>query len=169
MFKKIFLVIALLELSILFADIKTFDINDYVINLENNKIEHIDESNIFMHTYKDSLRFSISTEFIEFESGIYPYGVNVDSMEIMLIDTNINIPKYDKVKNNTPKYNNTPVKLGARGTIRNKHVAILEIFPFLIRDDSLFFIPKVEYSYVDSFVFPTTKYSVIKPRVTWHK
>jgi hypothetical protein len=79
MYKLIFVAITFLLAVILSADVKTFDINDYVIDLENNRIEHINEDDILMHSYKDSLRLSISTELLEYESGVFPLYIEIDS------------------------------------------------------------------------------------------
>ncbi|MDA3884105.1 MAG: C25 family cysteine peptidase, partial [Candidatus Delongbacteria bacterium] len=161
MYKLIFIVITFLLVVILSADGKTFDINDYVIDLENNKIEHINEDSIFMHSYEDSLRLSITTELLEYESGVFPLFIEIDSMETILVDDNINIPKYIETETNKVlKYSNNPIKLGGKGTLRHKYLAVLESFPFVFKDDSLFFTPRIEYSFIDTFSFTKSKYSI---------
>ncbi|MDA3883959.1 MAG: C25 family cysteine peptidase, partial [Candidatus Delongbacteria bacterium] len=136
---------------ILKAEVKIFDINDYAIDLEHNKIEHFNEELIYKHEYQDSIRISILTELLEYENNKFPLSIQIDSMDLVFINeikghSDLNYTK------NISKYNNRPVKLGGNGTIRHKNYAVLESFPFLFINDSLFFTPRVEYTYLDTII-----------------
>lgn len=161
MYKKLCSFMLMILTVTLTCEIKTFDINDYVVDLENNRIELVNEDSIFKHIYKDSLRLSVITELLKYDTGVFPFYVTIDSMETVLIDDNVNIPKYvEKDKNNVQKYNNNPIQLGGRGTLRHKYYAVLESFPFIFKEDSLFFVPRIEYTMRDSFIIPKEKYSI---------
>ena len=120
----------------LLADIKTFDINDYVIDLENNKIEYYDEKLVFKHEYQDLLRLSVLSEVKEYPDNRIPLYIQIDSIETVLVDDNIKIPKFvQKGLNDVLRYTNNPIKLGGQGTIRHKHISVEETFPFIFKDE----------------------------------
>ncbi|MBN2788900.1 MAG: VCBS repeat-containing protein [Candidatus Delongbacteria bacterium] len=161
MLKTVTRLLLTILISSLLSEVITFNINDYTIDLKNHKIEHIDESSIYKHIYKDSLRLSITTDLLEFSSGKIPLYVLVDSIETVFVN-NI-IESNDPIENEraeNPKYSNEPIKLGGRGILRHKYLAVLETFPFIFKEDSLFFIPRLEYSYQDSFVIPSKEYPI---------
>lgn len=126
----------------------TFNLNDYTISSDWRTIKYNKEK-----TYKTSNLAGVETQVVLKEvdfNGQFAEGFILNSYESILLNPNMELELYettvDSVGQNRPYY---PIMIGARGLKRHTGFSILELNPFYVHNDSLFFIPSVDFDYTD--------------------
>lgn len=112
-------------------------------------------------TFSDSeIKFPVIFEEFKFDDW-YAQDIIIDSYTSVLVDDSLGLSYYLTNEADTLAQIHPAAKfatIGARGTKRHTNFSVMEINPYYVRNDSLFFITSVEYTltdYVIPFVFPT--------------
>jgi hypothetical protein len=141
----------LITLSVLFgfarSEVLTFNMSDYTISPDWRTINYKEK------TYKTSNLAGVVTQVVLKEvdfNGQYAEGFIVNSYESILLNPNMELELYDttvdSVGQNRPYY---PITIAARGIKRHTGFSILELNPFYVHNDSLFFVTSVNFDYTD--------------------
>ncbi|MDD4205534.1 MAG: C25 family cysteine peptidase [Candidatus Delongbacteria bacterium] len=114
-----------------------------------------------LKTFSDSeIKFPVIFEEFELDDW-YAQDIIIDSYTSVLVDDSLGLSYYETYTDTALTHIHPSEKfatIGARGTKRHTNFSVMEINPYYVRNDSLFFITSVEYTltdYVIPFVFPT--------------
>ncbi len=157
----IFLISALL--TSLFSESLSFDLNDYTFSPDSLNITYKEK------TYKSftfgGVKIPVTYHELRF-SGQYATDIQIVSYDSVLIDPDMGISYFDQdtlfLGNKFPR---KPANVGARGVKRYGGFSVLELNPFFIRNDSLFFITSLEYQPVNFRKFSDTVKSQIYEKI----
>jgi hypothetical protein len=125
----------------LFSETITFDINDYTISDDVRTVKYKDK------TYRDfrffGMVFPIVFSEVRFE-GQYANGIEISSTDYQLVEPDLGLNV--QTDRRYPYY---PVYIGARGIKRHGGFSVVELNPFFVRNDSLFFVSSLDYELTD--------------------
>jgi hypothetical protein len=142
-------ILAFLILSVITgasSETLTFDINDYTVSADFKTIAYKGKT---FKTYK-FYEFSAPVRYEERNfDGSFAEGVVINSKDYTLVQPNIGISYYQTNPGSSSPNPYKPIYVGARGQKRKTGFSVMEINPFFIRKDSLFFISSVNFDLVD--------------------
>jgi|GEM_PF-1402980 len=143
----VFIILAAAILTSLYSETINFSLDDYTFSSDSMIIkykEKVYRKNVFGGTEIDVLfkeqRFD----------GQFAENVIINSYDSILIKPDMGIAYFDNpnpvIGDKIPK---KPISIGARGIKRHGGFSVLELNPFFIHNDSLFFINTVNFQYTD--------------------
>lgn len=147
--KSIFILLTAAVFGSLYAETINFSLADYTFSEDS-----------MIYTYKDKtykkfafsgVAVDIPFEEIRFD-GQYAENIIINSYDSILIKPDLDIAFFDNedfVEQFGDKFPIKPIAIGARGIKRHGGFSVLELNPFFVHNDSLFFISSVNYEYTN--------------------
>lgn len=137
------------------AETITFNINDYKFSDDSLTISYKEKA------YK-KYQFEVTTDVVYQEflfNGKYADAITISSYDSVLIKPDLDIAYFENpIPQIGIKFPRTPLNVGAKGFKRHAGFSILELNPFFVYNDSLFFISNVEFEFTN-FKEQSYKYS----------
>jgi len=155
--KNLPFILILITVFILFSDVYYPVQEDWNYDEENTKITYKEKTYKLIKWW--GIRFPVIYEELEFD-GQYAEDIIVNSYTSVLVDDSVGLEYYEThIDTSESQIQPTtyPMLIGARGIQRHKNFSVLEINPYYLRNDSLFFMTSIDYTLTDHIIIPEKK------------
>ena len=158
MSKKILFLVVIIFAS-LRGEIISFDYNNFQIDLQAGKITAKSFKSNF-NVYYNSLKLPSKYETFQ-SNNSFPLELKIINLEKRFVGSiPSNLSGSKSVEIGKIDYDNIPLKIDGAGIMRNKGLYNLISVPFIVEDNNLYFVEKIEYNFSKYKYFETPKYSI---------